>query len=68
MNTLATQRLMMIVKATFRKQKNFHFIKNISQNTDYQILTRMIKKNYENSIISRKDQFPTINANRQFEG
>jgi hypothetical protein len=40
MNTLAHKAIdRWNCKATFRKQKQFLFIKNISQNTDYQILT-----------------------------
>jgi hypothetical protein len=53
-----------IVKATFRKQKTPLFIKNIVQNTDYQILTsnegKLRKLNYQHYC---KDQFPTINVN-----
>ena len=71
MNTLATQSVDWIdgiVKATFSKTENtFILSKNISQNTDYQILTSNDKvKNYEKlnyQLTIVKDQFPTINVN-----
>lgn len=48
-------------------ESNFTFTKNISQNTEYQILTSNAKvKNYEKlnyQISVIKDQFPTINVN-----
>jgi len=70
-NTLATQNVTwkdLSSNAPFFKSGNtFIFSKNISQNTEYQILTSNSKvKNYEKlnyqiSII--KDQYPTINVN-----
>jgi hypothetical protein len=41
-----------IVKLLFENRKQFHFIKNIVQNTDYQILTSNDKVKLKNSIIS----------------
>ncbi|MFV8351853.1 hypothetical protein [Flavobacterium sp. XS2P14] len=71
MITLATQSVDWIdglVKATFSKtESTFILSKNISQNTEYQILTSNDKvKNYEKlnyQLTIVKDQFPTINVN-----
>ncbi len=70
-NTLATQNILwkdLTSSFSFAKSENdFTLSKQISQNTEYQILTSNAKvKNYEKlnyqiSII--KDQFPTINVN-----
>jgi hypothetical protein len=70
MNTLATQKVDWVdanSRFSFAKQDNtFLLSKNISQNTDYQILTsnnkvqNYEKLNYQISVI--KDQFPTINV------
>ena len=70
MNTLATQKVDWMDaagKASFSKQENtFLLSKNISQNTDYQILTsnskvqNYEKLNYQISVI--KDQYPTISV------
>ncbi len=71
MNTLATQKVDWLdanSKYAFSKQDNqFLLSKNISQNTDYQIVTSNNKiQNYEKlnyNISVVKDQFPTINVN-----
>jgi len=71
MNTLATQKVDWLdgnSKQSFSKQDNqFLLSKNISQNTDYQIVTSNNKiQNYEKlnySISVVKDQFPSINVN-----
>jgi hypothetical protein len=70
MNTLATQKVDWVndaSKYSFTKQDNqFLLTKNITQNTDYQILTsnnkvqNYEKLNYQISVI--KDQFPTISV------
>jgi hypothetical protein len=70
-NTQATQNVNwkdLSSNAPFSKSENtFTFSKNISQNTEYQILTSNAKvKNYEKlnyQISVIKDQFPTINVN-----
>jgi hypothetical protein len=71
MNTIATQKVewaSLQLKTLFSKANNsFSLTKNISQNTDYQILTSndkvadYEKLNYQLSIV--KDQYPTINVN-----
>ena len=68
MNTLATQKVDFVdasAKYTFAKKDNqFLLSKNITQNTDYQILTsnnkvqNYEKLNYQISVV--KDQYPTI--------
>ena len=71
MNTLATQKVEWLdvnAKYAFSKQDNLFLLsKNISQNTDYQIVTSNSKvQNYEKlnyNISVVKDQFPTINVN-----
>lgn len=70
MNTLATQKVDLVEatsKYTFAKQDNtFQLSKNITQNTDYQILTsnskvqNYEKLNYQISVV--KDQYPTISV------
>lgn len=70
MNTLATQKVDLVEAAskyTFAKQDNtFQLSKNITQNTDYQILTsnskvqNYEKLNYQISVV--KDQYPTISV------
>jgi hypothetical protein len=70
-NTLATQNVVwkdLTSSFTFSKSENdFTLSKQISQNTEYQILTSNSKvKNYEKlnyQISVIKDQFPTINVN-----
>ena len=71
-NTLATQNVeWKDLTSNFpflKSENNFTFAKNISQNTEYQILTSNVKVinyeklNYQISII--KDQFPTIIVNK----
>ena len=71
MNTVATQNVSWTDTnsgASFLKQENlFRFSKNISQNTEYTIITSNNKvKDYERlsyQISVIKDQFPTINVN-----
>ncbi len=71
MNTLATQKVEWFdsnAKYPFSKNDNqFTLTKNISQNTEYQIITSNTKvKDYEKlnyQIAVVKDQFPTINVN-----
>lgn len=70
MNTLATQKVDFVDASsnyTFAKQNDvFQLSKNISQNTDYQILTsnnkvqNYEKLNYQISVV--KDQYPTISV------
>jgi hypothetical protein len=70
-NTLATQNIVWKdVNSSFpfsKSENNFSLSKQISQNTEYQILTSNAnvknyeKLNYQISVI--KDQFPTINVN-----
>ncbi|MEC4003553.1 DUF4175 family protein [Flavobacterium sp. SUN052] len=70
MNTLATQKVEWLdasAKYSFTKQENqFLLSKNITQNTDYQIVTsnskvqNYEKLNYQISVV--KDQFPTISV------
>ena len=70
MNTIATQKVDFVDfnnKYSFSKVNNsFYFSKNISQNTDYQILTSNTKVlnyeklNYQISVV--KDQYPTISV------
>lgn len=70
MNTLATQKVDFVdasAKYTFAKKDNqFLLSKNITQNTDYQILTsnskvqNYEKLNYQISVV--KDQYPTISV------
>jgi hypothetical protein len=59
-----------IVKLLFENRKQFHFIKNISQNTDYQILTsndkvKLRKLNYQPIV---KISFQRLMWTTRFEG
>ena len=71
MNTVATQRVNWNdIKSNFsfiKTENQFRFSKNISQNTEYNIITSNNKvKDYERlsyQISVVKDQFPTINVN-----